>query len=544
MSKYIKISNQSENVSRIALEKLGLSTKRNDPDTIGQFGSGIKYAPIAALRMGLDWIFTGQDDKGQYILKYKVEQEDGVDCIVYDYGDYKKSSSFTVDAGVLSWEDEFQIYREAIANAMDEAKTSGTTWSREIVDAKDVVSNLNEFSVYITASPSMMEIYNDHDKYFLENRKALYTNEPNYNKISFYKPFDKNTHVYHKQVMVYENEEYTSMFDYEVQNIKLNEMRTVSDEWTMNYRIAQAICECNDISIVKMIIQLSNSTKNYVEFEFTGSMHDVDNAWHEAWTELYGEKCIMLTPDQSINQAYVSFIKEKGLDFKMISSSFFFWVLKKAGVQTIDSIAGEAINYDIDHDISNYPKLIKAIEIAARFEPGLLQLEKPIACFIPKQKDHYLGVVINPDTDDKQILIDRNHALNGELNEIVATVVHEYDHYETGYSDGDVIGRKFRDLADRRIGKLMTEFYKPLLVELVDEKVILDVKNIAEIGGINYSIVSVKEINSKFMTIGNCVFKVVIDGSNYQENGCAEVSASGKVFTIALPGIISIDRLD
>jgi hypothetical protein len=544
MSKYIKISNQSENVSRIALEKLGLSTKRNDPDTIGQFGSGIKYAPIAALRMGLDWIFTGQDEKGQYILKYKVEQEDGVDCIVYDYGDYKKSSSFTVDAGVLSWEDEFQIYREAIANAMDEAKTSGTTWSREIVDAKDVASNLNEFSVYITASPSMMEIYNDHDKYFLENRKALYTNEPNYNKISFYKPFDKNTHVYHKQVMVYENEEYTSMFDYEVQNIKLNEMRTVSDEWTMNYRIAQAICECNDISIVKMIIQLSNSTKNYVEFEFTGSMHDVDNAWHEAWTELYGEKCIMLTPDQSINQAYVSFIKEKGLDFKMISSSFFFWVLKKAGVQTIDSIAGEAINYDIDHDISNYPKLIKAIEIAARFEPGLLQLEKPIACFIPKQKDHYLGVVINPDTDDKQILIDRNHALNGELNEIVATVVHEYDHYETGYSDGDVIGRKFRDLADRRIGKLMTEFYKPLLVELVDEKVILDVKNIAEIGGINYSIVSVNEINSKFMTIGNCVFKVVIDGNNYQENGCAEVSASGKVFTIALPGIISIDRLD
>jgi hypothetical protein len=544
MSKYIKISNQSENVSRIALEKLGLSTKRNDPDTIGQFGSGIKYAPIAALRMGLDWIFTGQDDKGQYILKYKVEKEDGIDCIVYDYGDYKKSSSFTVDAGVLSWEDEFQIYREAIANAMDEAKTSGTTWSREIVDAKDVVSNLNEFSVYITASPSMMEIYNDHDKYFLENRKALYTNEPNYNKISFYKPFDKNTHVYHKQVMVYENEEYTSMFDYEVQNIKLNEMRTVADEWTMNYRIAQAICECNDLSIVKNIIQLSNSTKNYFEFEFTGSMHDVDNTWHEAWVDLYGDKCIMVTPDQSLNQAYVSFIKEKGLDFKMISSSFFFWVLKKAGVQTIDSIAGESINYDIDHEISNYPKLIKAIEIAARFEPGLLQLEKPIACFIPKQKDHYLGVVINPDTDDKQILIDRNHALNGELNEIVATVVHEYDHYETGYSDGDVIGRKFRDLADRRIGKLMTEFYKPQLIELVDDKIIIDVKNIADLGGINYSIVSVNEINSKFMTIGNCVFKVVIDGNNYQENGCAEVSASGKVFTIALPGIISIDRLD
>ena len=251
MSKYIKISNQSENVSRIALEKLGLSTKRNDPDTIGQFGSGIKYAPIAALRMGLDWIFTGQDDKGQYILKYKVEKEDGVDCIVYDYGDYKKSSSFTVDAGVLSWEDEFQVYREAIANAMDEAKTSGTTWSREIVDAKDVKSNLNEFSVYITASPNMMEIYNDHDKYFLENRTPLFENKSGHHKVAFYKPINRNVHVYHKQVMVYENEDYTSMFDYEIQNLKLNEMRTVADEWSMNYRIAQAVCECNDISIIK-----------------------------------------------------------------------------------------------------------------------------------------------------------------------------------------------------------------------------------------------------------------------------------------------------
>ena len=46
---YIVISNKAETVSRISLEKLGFSTKRNDAKTIGQFGSGIKYAPIAAL---------------------------------------------------------------------------------------------------------------------------------------------------------------------------------------------------------------------------------------------------------------------------------------------------------------------------------------------------------------------------------------------------------------------------------------------------------------------------------------------------------------
>jgi hypothetical protein len=534
MSKYIKISNQSENVSRIALEKLGLSTKRNDPDTIGQFGSGIKYAPIAALRMGLDWIFTGQDEKGQYILKYKVEKEDGIDCIVYDYGDYKKSSSFTVDAGVLSWEDEFQVYREAIANAMDEAKTSGTTWSREIVDEKDVVPNLNQFSVYITASPNMMEIYNDHDGYFLENRTPLFENKSGHHKIAFYKPHNRYVHVYHKQVMVYENEDYTSIFDYEIQNIKLNEMRTVADEWTMNYRIAQAICECNDVSIIKMFIQSANSNKNYVEFEFTGTAHDVDKNWYEAWEELYGGDCIMITPEQSLNQAYVSFIKEKGLESKMVSSSFFFWVLKKAGVQTIDDIAGDSINYDIDQDISQYPKLIKAIEIAARFEPGLLQLEKPIACFLPKQKDHYLGVVINPNTDDKQILIDRNHALNGELNEIVATVIHEYDHYETGYTDGDIAGRSFRDLADRRIGKMMCEFYRPELIQVGKDGIYIPIESVSELGGIQYNIEWSRPLECYIMSIGKRAYKIYSHGLD-TGIGCAIAIDNGTRFFIEIP---------
>jgi hypothetical protein len=78
MSKYIKISNQSENVSRIALEKLGLSTKRNDPDTIGQFGSGIKFAPIAAIRKGMEFVFSGNDDKGSYNLSYIIKDDEVV----------------------------------------------------------------------------------------------------------------------------------------------------------------------------------------------------------------------------------------------------------------------------------------------------------------------------------------------------------------------------------------------------------------------------------------------------------------------------------
>ena len=121
--KYIRIRNVSGQgemlVPRIALEKLGLSTKREDMDTIGRFGSGIKFAPIAALRNGWEWVFVGHDKNGPYQMKYIVQEEDGVDCIWYDYGDQKKPSSFTTGAGELSWTDAFQIIREPIANAMD-----------------------------------------------------------------------------------------------------------------------------------------------------------------------------------------------------------------------------------------------------------------------------------------------------------------------------------------------------------------------------------------------------------------------------------------
>jgi hypothetical protein len=39
--KYIKVTNKTDEVNRLKLEKLGFSTKRDNDETIGQFGSGI-----------------------------------------------------------------------------------------------------------------------------------------------------------------------------------------------------------------------------------------------------------------------------------------------------------------------------------------------------------------------------------------------------------------------------------------------------------------------------------------------------------------------
>ena len=90
---YIKVWNKSNGVNRLHLQYLGLSTKRDDDSTIGQFGSGIKYAPILALRKYIDLVIVGQDDDGQYELRYDTVEIKGIEVIHYDYGTYKVPSS-------------------------------------------------------------------------------------------------------------------------------------------------------------------------------------------------------------------------------------------------------------------------------------------------------------------------------------------------------------------------------------------------------------------------------------------------------------------
>jgi hypothetical protein len=229
------------------------------------------------------------------------------------------------------------------------------------------------------------------------------------------------------------------------------------------------------------------------------------------------------------------YLKEKGQKYKTVDSSFIYTILTKSGVNTLESIAGESINYDIDFDTDKYPKLLKAIEIAARYEPGISVMERPIACFTPKQSDTFLGLLINKDNEEKRILIEKNHARDGEIYEIVATIIHEYDHYTTGYADGDHAGRKFRDLADRRIGRLMCENYKPDLLSTCADGISIPLSSISDLGGLNYNILYF--MNSYILSIGKCKFiisqKQLSDSEiKYNGTGVMKPSVDGQSMLI------------
>lgn len=467
--KYLKFSNKADSVSRIALEKLGYSTKRNDPNTIGKFGSGSKFAPIAAIRSGLNWYFTGVDNSGPYVMHYAVQQEDGIDCIVYDYGDYIKPSSFTVDAGVLSWIDPFQIYREALANAMDAAETRDD-WNVSIVHEDEIAYEPGWFSCYITASSSMLDVHFNFDKYFSVNKVPSYetVNPSTQNKTLYLDKIDDSFRVYSHGVLVFKSHECTSVFDYDMNHIQLNEERTVKNLWDLESDIAKSMSRINSSSVIRRFIDIGMSDEHTRYFEFAKinvayfSYNQQSVVWSETFLEMYGNDCVIYDA-MAKNSGADHYISLKGYNPVFVESAALYSILKKCGIKEYLDIADDTFKYDPDFNIDSYPKLKKAIKIVCQFEPRFDQIVSDKKIGIYQSNESSLGMTLNPSKpiEERVIIIEKRH-LEDPIESIVATLIHEFDHYTTGIGDGNAESRAFRNLADVRIGKLMVRNYNQM----------------------------------------------------------------------------------
>ena len=535
MKKYIKISNYAPCVNRLSLEKLGYSSKRNDPDTIGQFGSGIKYAPIAALRLGLDFVFTGNDDKGSYILKYKSQVQDGINCIVYDYGDYTENSSFTLEAGIMSWDNEFQIYREAVSNAKD-----GEFWKRSIVDK--ITVEKDTFSVFISASPAIMEIYNNHDLYFCENTNKLFTHLGS----SILEKKSKEFRVFCKTVLVHKDNQANSMFDYEINCAGLNEDRNLKSLYSNEYDICDLYSKIKNQELQTKIIKKALSDNSFFEFkqisESKWGIYSFDKSWAESFHKLYGENSVIVSPLlQNIDNINYR-IKAHGCEPVNINSMGLYNLLQSSGIETAISRLGEKVQYETEDDISKYPKLLEAIKISESFEPGLKQMKMPIVIFSAALAEvKILGQVVNLKEENAQIMIDKNHAINSDVSNIISTIIHEYDHYSSKITDTQY--REFRDLADKRIGDLLYSLYKESIGVLDNGSIKFKTIDIIQLKTLNYVIEYSKALGAHIAKFGELVYILHIGDEIIQRNGVLSVSENGEEFYVNINKQGTIERL-
>jgi hypothetical protein len=448
---YIRISNKASGVNRLYLEKLGLSTKRDNDATIGQFGSGSKFAPIAALRNGWEWINVGEDDLGPYKLEYVVKEEGGINCVYYLYDDeYLKPSSFVAEAGVLSWDNEFQIFREAFSNALDEFTEFGNSYSIDIVD--EVKYEAGVFAVYLTADPALINILNSFDKYFSIRRDPIAViNE----RDKIYAPYDHECNFYYKGVLVHNDSTKLPMFNYEIPAITLNEERRVRNTYELNTRITRVFSylsstDPDHVSVAENLIHNANEDRwewgipeHNVETWFDG--YNASSAFGVAWRNIHGD-AIAVSSELMRFKAQFALRNVKTVEIK---SSFLYAILKRCDVPCADSILGDEIEYEfVNLAERQQNKFDGAVNIVKSYIKDLDSYVKDFKFFIPQgEQDRILGVAnMNKNTVYLSVYAFDN------LETLVGTIVHEYDHLRTGLGDDDTA---FRNAADDHIGKLL-----------------------------------------------------------------------------------------
>ncbi len=329
-TQYIKISTSSS-LDRRALALLGFGTKRgseDDASVIGNKGSGMKLAPIAALRLGLEMAIASTDVFGTYLLRFELEDVDvgGIPTreIIRVY-ENQTNGNFTVlrepsrivleafqdgDKSIGSDDKtQFRVVREPTSNAVDIDKQPKF----------EVVERITHVPVGTTAVylPYTWEIYHmlfDPEqvaRYF----KFLSAAQPLFgvSKIgSIYPKSDpQNSRLFGLGVLVdcVTNATRTSVFDYSMERKALvSEERTIKNIYEYMNEVAKLFGQLTNRPIMKNLLSAVENGEATFEAQVLGRTGSFTPESKQLWLsvvhEVLGEKIAIASGDKVIDVEY------------------------------------------------------------------------------------------------------------------------------------------------------------------------------------------------------------------------------------------------
>lgn len=265
MKKYVLFENKGL-LDKMGLFMIGASSKREDDSKIGRFGSGFKYSLSKILRDNLNIvIYSGTTEipiaTEPFTLRGKEFQAIKIDG---------ERTSLTTDMGP-DWQ-WWQILRELWCNAIDEGGEDMRIVDEELIDGRE-----DHTRVFLEINQDIQTVIDDWDNYFTHDREDLVLQVPGF---KVFRSRIGKERIYRKGILVHQSNQ-NSLFDYEHDDIDINEERVITSEWQTHHRIAKQLSQHASTDIARIIMKNACSGNN-VEKSFDFDYCVLNDNWDAA----------------------------------------------------------------------------------------------------------------------------------------------------------------------------------------------------------------------------------------------------------------------
>jgi len=287
MAKYLEIYNAGE-IEVNSFKLIGASTKRDDDNKIGFFGSGLKYAMSFLLREKIKFrIFSGTSEI--LITTKKVMHRDKEFELIQIDGE---DTSMTTDMGP-TW-NRWPAIREIFCNAIDEGGAD-----IRMIDEADMKPEAGMTVFYIHMDKGMAEVLENWDTYFSKDRNDVVRMDKT-GKIMWSKPNDTLL-VYRRGILCYMESNQRSCFHYDFYWVSINESREIENMWSFKTSLIRYFERDAHVNVIRVLLEYLD--KGIADFEHNLSWMYVSSPSAQ-WADAIGDRTV-------VNSDFAGWFKEE-----------------------------------------------------------------------------------------------------------------------------------------------------------------------------------------------------------------------------------------
>jgi len=408
-NRYLVISSKGE-IDINSFTLLGNSTKRDDKDKIGRFGSGLKYSVARLLDMDIPFkVFSGDSE-----IEFHTEEQkfrDDIFDVIYINGE---KTNFTTQMGP-DWE-SYDCIREIYANAADEELLKFYTTDK--VEPKE-----GETRFYLEIIDGIEKVIRNAEKYFSFFRiDEIYSNDKNL------KIYPSNGHlvIYKDGFMVHENVDQKSLFHYDYSDASINESRVLKRVSSTMNSIASELYKNPSTEVLnrlKRAMRKENFDSDLLE---TDMQWWTFNSMDEKWAEVFNSGTVVSSESYDFYKGHLQGVRDVFVAPKRLAKE-----LKKVNpdIRHYGKGSNDKANDYIELEgYNDHPKVKKALDFLKEVDVNVYQ-------DIKVAKFEMETVVGSVDSSDDTIVLSKELIEEESFWELVSTILEEFYHIESKKGD-------------------------------------------------------------------------------------------------------------